>query len=90
MGPSLGSGLETVRSETTRATPTLSLSLSLGLSLSLSLSLEPEPERAPGQVLLEGDLVDTCKPGDRVALSGIHRALPCAQQGQSAPPLAAP
>ena len=27
-------------------------------------------------MLLEGDLVDKCKPGDRVALSGIHRALP--------------
>jgi len=47
------------------------------------ISLQEMPERAPpGQlprsieVLLEGDLVDTCKPGDRVALSGIHRALP--------------
>jgi len=47
------------------------------------LSLQEMPERAPpGQlprsieVLLEGGLVDQCKPGDRVALSGIHRALP--------------
>jgi len=47
------------------------------------ISLQEMPERAPpGQlprsieVLLEGDLVDQCKPGDRVALSGIHRALP--------------
>lgn len=47
------------------------------------LALQEMPERAPpGQlprsieVLLEGNLVDQCKPGDRVALSGIHRALP--------------
>ena len=27
-------------------------------------------------VLLENDLVDSCKPGDRVLLSGVYRALP--------------
>jgi DNA replication licensing factor MCM3 len=47
------------------------------------ISLQEMPERAPpGQlprsidVILEGDLCDLAKPGDRVLCSGIHRALP--------------
>jgi len=47
------------------------------------VTLQEMPERAPpGQlprsieVLLEADLVDTAKPGDRLQVAGIHRALP--------------
>jgi len=47
------------------------------------ITLQEMPERAPpGQlprsveVILEGDLCDQTKPGDRVQVSGIHRALP--------------
>ena len=47
------------------------------------ITLQEMPERAPpGQlprsidVILEADLCDTTKPGDRVQVSGLHRALP--------------
>ena len=47
------------------------------------LTLQEMPERAPpGQlpraidIVLEGDLCDTAKPGDRVQIAGVHRALP--------------
>ena len=47
------------------------------------ITLQEMPERAPpGQlprsidVVLEGDLCDSTKPGDRIQVSGIHRALP--------------
>mmetsp|Transcript_11666 Transcript_11666/g.19634 ORF Transcript_11666/g.19634 Transcript_11666/m.19634 type:complete len:666 (-) Transcript_11666:183-2180(-) len=47
------------------------------------ITLQEMPERAPpGQlprsidVMLEADLVDTAKPGDRLQVAGIHRALP--------------
>ncbi|KAJ2854971.1 MCM DNA helicase complex subunit, partial [Coemansia erecta] len=47
-----------------------------------TVNIQEMPERAPpGQlprgvdVLLDGDLVDTVKPGDRVALVGVYRAL---------------
>lgn len=48
-----------------------------------TLTIQEMPERAPPgllpksvDVLLEADLVDTCKPGDRVQITGIYRALP--------------
>jgi DNA replication licensing factor MCM3 len=48
------------------------------------------PERAPAgllpssvDVVLDADLVDQCKPGDRVAIVGVYRALPSKSQGQT-------
>ena len=54
------------------------------------LTLQEMPERAPaGQlprsidVILENDLVDSAKPGDRMKLVGVFKALPSKQNGSS-------
>jgi DNA replicative helicase MCM subunit Mcm2 (Cdc46/Mcm family) len=62
----------------------------LRIDLSQMVVIQEMPERAPaGQlprsvdVLLDEDMVDGCKPGDRVRLYGVYRPLPSANNGSS-------
>lgn len=55
-----------------------------------TLAIQEMPEKAPpGQlpqsvdVVLDGDLVDRCKPGDRVNVVGIYRAMPSKQGSET-------
>ncbi len=55
-----------------------------------TISIQEMPERTPAgllpcsvDVMMDDDLVDRCKPGDRVQIVGVYRALPNRSGGSS-------
>ncbi|KAL0489703.1 DNA replication licensing factor MCM3 [Acrasis kona] len=90
---SIGSGIPTGSTLPTRDPHGNALETEYGLCKykdTQSLSIQEMPERAPaGQLprsvecILEDDIVDRVKPGDRIRLFGIYRAVSNAAIGQS-------
>jgi len=86
-------GFPTLSSYPTKDIDGNSLTTEFGLSVysdHQTLVIQEMPERAPAgllpssvDVVLDDDLVDCCKPGDRVAMIGIYRAIASKSSGST-------